>query len=72
MIFTTYNQYVRPLSSEPFGWFSLPKLTRAWEPTLLWNPYTPLRNGRRALYLTFWTTEVCCTVARARFSTMAS
>jgi len=46
MIFTTYNQHVRPLSSGPFVWFSLPKLTRAWEPTLLWNHYSPVRNGR--------------------------
>jgi hypothetical protein len=32
-----YNQHVRLLSSEPFGWFAPPKFTRAWEPTLLWN-----------------------------------
>src|ERR1700740_2297257 len=37
MIITTYNQHVRLLSSEPFGWFAPPKFTRAWEPTLLWN-----------------------------------
>ena len=40
MIVTTYNQHVRLLSSEPFGWFAPPKSTRAWEPTLLWNHYT--------------------------------
>src|SRR6185295_16367014 len=34
MIITTYNQHVRLLSSEPFGWFAPPKFTRAWEPTL--------------------------------------
>ena len=34
MIVTTYNQHVRLLSSEPFGWFAPPKSTRAWEPTL--------------------------------------
>ncbi|MGH7866305.1 MAG: hypothetical protein ACREP9_01445 [Candidatus Dormibacteraceae bacterium] len=40
MIVTTYDQHVRLLSSEPFGWFAPPKSTRAWEPTLLWNHYT--------------------------------
>src|SRR5215467_11458197 len=40
MIVTPYNQHVRLLSSEPFGWFAPPKSTRAWEPTLLWNHYT--------------------------------
>src|SRR5438477_11634718 len=40
MIVTTYNQHVRLLSSEPFGWFAPPKFTRTWEPTLLWNHYT--------------------------------
>src|SRR5690348_2795605 len=34
MIVTAYNQHVRLLSSEPFGWFAPPKSTRAWEPTL--------------------------------------
>ena len=34
-----YNQHVRLLSSEPFGWFAPPKSTRVWEPTLLWNHY---------------------------------
>src|SRR5215471_10271529 len=34
MIVTTYNQHVRLLSSEPFGWFAPPKSTRSWEPTL--------------------------------------
>src|SRR5512132_4541112 len=34
MIITAYNQHVRLLSSEPFGWFAPPKSTRAWEPTL--------------------------------------
>src|SRR3984957_19422332 len=37
MIVTTYNQHVRLLSSEPFGWFAPPKFTRTTEPTLLWN-----------------------------------
>src|SRR5580704_2964841 len=46
MIVTTYNQHVRLLSSEPFGWFAPPKFTRAWEPTLLWNHYTH-RPGKR-------------------------
>src|SRR5258706_10625949 len=40
MIVTTYNQHVRLLSSEPFGWFAPPKFTRAWEPPLLWNHFT--------------------------------
>src|SRR4051812_43319059 len=40
MIVTTYNQHVRLLSSEPFGWSAPPKFTRPWEPTLLWNHYT--------------------------------
>jgi hypothetical protein len=39
MIVTPYNQHVRLLSSEPFGWFAPPKSTRPWEPTLLWNHY---------------------------------
>src|SRR4051794_32608540 len=34
MIITSYNQHVRLLSSEPFGWFAPPKFTRPWEPTL--------------------------------------
>src|SRR5437763_15229237 len=46
MIVTTYNQHVRLLSSEPFGWFAPPKFTRAWEPTLLWNHNT--QNVRTA------------------------
>src|SRR5271168_3420152 len=46
MIVTTYNQHVRLLSSEPFGWFAPPKFTRAWEPTLLWNHYTHCPPGR--------------------------
>jgi hypothetical protein len=40
MTVTTYDQHVRLLSSEPFGWFAPPKSTRAWEPTLLWNHFT--------------------------------
>src|SRR2546422_5708227 len=40
VVITTYNQHVRLLSSEPFGWLTPPKSTRAWEPTLLWNHYT--------------------------------
>jgi hypothetical protein len=35
-----YNQHVRLLSSEPFGWFAPPSFIRGWEPTLSWN-YTP-------------------------------
>jgi hypothetical protein len=46
VIITTYNQPVRLLSSEPFGWFASPKFTRAWEPTLLWNHCTHLTWGR--------------------------
>jgi len=34
VIITTYNDHVRLLSPEPFGWFALPKSTRAGEPTL--------------------------------------
>src|ERR1700757_295891 len=34
MIIAPYNQHVRLLSSEPFGWFAPPKSTRAEEPTL--------------------------------------
>jgi hypothetical protein len=45
MIVTTYNQHVRLLSSEPFGWFAPPKSTRAWEPTLLWNHFTNHHPG---------------------------
>jgi len=45
MIVTPYNQHVRLLSSEPFGWFAPPKSTRAWEPTLLWNHYTQSPAG---------------------------
>src|SRR5579859_602295 len=40
MIIAPYNQHVRLLSSEPFGWFAPPKFTRAWEPKLLWNHHT--------------------------------
>src|SRR2546423_5841565 len=46
MIVTTYNQHVRLLSSEPFGWFAPPKFTRAWEPSLLWNHYTHLAGAQ--------------------------
>ena len=51
MIVTTYNQHVRLLSSEPFGWFAPPKFTRAWEPTLLWNHYAqnPLCRSKREM-----------------------
>src|SRR5439155_3732100 len=45
MIVTTYNQHVRLLSSEPFGWFAPPKFTRAWEPTLLWNHFTQYKKA---------------------------
>src|SRR3954464_11140410 len=34
MIITSYNQHVRLLSSEPFGWFAPPKFTRPRAPTL--------------------------------------
>src|SRR5689334_6726970 len=60
MVITPYNQHVRLLSSEPFGWFAPPKFTRTWEPTLfmesfhcLWNHYThlperdPMRRAKR-------------------------
>src|ERR1035438_7077975 len=30
VIVTSYNQHVRLLSPEPFGWFAPPKSTRAW------------------------------------------
>src|SRR5512143_2527818 len=39
MIVTPYNQHVRLLSSEPFGWFAPPKSTRAWEPTLFMESF---------------------------------
>src|SRR5215475_3494260 len=39
MIITPYNQHVRLLSSEPFGWFAPPKSTRAWEPTLFMESF---------------------------------
>jgi hypothetical protein len=32
MRITAYNQDVRLLSSEPFGWFAPPESTRSWEP----------------------------------------
>src|ERR1035441_5695645 len=35
-----YNDHLRLLSPEPFGWLAPPKSTRAWEPTLLWNHCT--------------------------------
>src|SRR5215475_12933394 len=41
MIITPYNQHVRLLSSEPFGWFAPPKSTRAWEPTLFMESFHP-------------------------------
>jgi hypothetical protein len=37
MVICSYNHHLRLLSPEPFGWFAPPKLTRVWEPTLLWN-----------------------------------
>jgi hypothetical protein len=54
MIVTTYNQHVRLLSSEPFGWFAPPKSTRAWEPTLLWNHYIQNPRFRRSM------SEIAC------------
>src|SRR5215467_4761714 len=39
MVITPYNQHVRLLSSEPFGWFAPPKSTRAWEPTLFMESF---------------------------------
>jgi hypothetical protein len=35
----SYDEIVRLLSPEPFGWLPPRKSTRAWEPTLLWNQY---------------------------------
>src|SRR6266853_505560 len=37
VVIASYNHHVRLLSPEPFGWFAPPKLTRVWEPTLLWS-----------------------------------
>src|SRR6202521_2686251 len=37
VVICSYNDHLRLLSPEPFGWFAPPKLTRVWEPTLLWN-----------------------------------
>ena len=46
MVITTYNQHVRLLSYEPFGWFAPPKSTRAWEPTLFMESlHSPLLGG---------------------------
>src|SRR5215475_5760412 len=47
MIITTYNQHVRLLSSEPFGWFAPPKSTRPWQPTLFMESLLSLRSGHR-------------------------
>src|SRR3954462_13060020 len=49
MIITSYNQHVRLLSSEPFGWFAPPKFTRSWGPTLFMEslrspPHDPLKK----------------------------
>ena len=51
MVVTPYNHRVRLLSSESFGWFALPKFTRAWEVTLLWNHFTNGLPAKRALDL---------------------
>src|ERR1051326_4846496 len=68
MIVTTYNQHVRLLSSEPFGWFAPPKFTRAWEPTLFMESLRsePL-NGRYGVVSNSYehlhslrTNEACC------------
>ncbi len=53
MVICSYNDHLRLLSPEPFGWFAPPKLTRVWEPTLLWNqlntrPFDPIRRPARA------------------------
>src|SRR3954447_9309442 len=45
MIITSYNQHVRLLSSEPFGWFAPPKFTRPWEPTLFMESFQARRHG---------------------------
>src|SRR3954466_14860734 len=37
IIITPYNQHVRLLSSEPFGWFAPPKFTRPWGPTFVYG-----------------------------------
>src|SRR5215467_1620124 len=47
MIVTTYNQHVRLLSSEPFGWLAPPKSTRAWEPTLFMESFHSKSFQRR-------------------------
>src|SRR5208282_1627066 len=47
VVIASYNHHVRLLSPEPFGWFAPPKLTRAWEPTLLWNQLHSLTAARQ-------------------------
>src|ERR1051326_6930490 len=47
MIITAYNQHVRLLSSEPFGWFAPPKFTRVWEPTLFMESLHSLTVRKR-------------------------
>ena len=37
VVIHSYNDHLRLLFPEPFGWFAPPKLTWVWEPTLLWN-----------------------------------
>src|SRR5215469_6068608 len=49
VVITTYNQHVRLLSPEPFGWLPPPEPTRAWEPTLLWNHETTNPENSRIM-----------------------
>src|SRR4051794_24214873 len=49
MIITSYNQHVRLLSSEPFGWFAPPKFTRPWGPTFVYGIIT-LKTPESALW----------------------
>src|SRR6202158_2637556 len=49
VVIFSYNDHLRLLSPEPFGWFAPPKLTRVWEPTLLWNQlHQPLEKAAEA------------------------
>src|SRR5579862_1317413 len=49
VVIASYNHHVRLLSPEPFGWFAPPKLTRAGEPTLLWNQLHSLDPAQVAI-----------------------
>jgi hypothetical protein len=41
VVICSYNDHLRLLSPEPFGWLAPPKLTRVWEPTLFMESITP-------------------------------